>query len=416
MDTLSEIHFKNIKFECLFCIDEAQVLREHLQNKIISTMECHHKSDNNDVYEESKRGTLSVLLYAIQKGEFAKKILLAGTSSKLRLIDILGTWETKALSPIILNHFTSWDSEIALKYVTHFVNLPRILFENILTDNYRPRILENFVIDLFCIANNDSESPDTAKKRLLIELYQLDNIQDILEESYNAVIARFTRKSIKPLAIQIRNHDRTKILLKLLLSSKMTIKNSPMICQLTNNEKNFFMDSIGSILLISNFYGYSFYEGYVINSLLELFDFELHEYNLASSLKILNDIIAREGKKTTAKGTAFESVVISELIKKRGQSVSELLCKFGVSLNRSFNHLLLPTEKNSTDDIDIISNRPLNVFMRPSNSFRPDILAFLSKDICLTFGIKLYTGEIPLSKHLDNIDSTDPDRFFSKKT
>ena len=66
------------------------------------------------------------------------------------------------------------------------------------------------------------------------------------------------------------------------------------------------------------------------------------------------------------------------------------------------------------DDAAIISQRPLNVFLRPSNQFRPDILAFLSNQVCVSFGIKLYTSRISSPVHDDNLESTDPNLFFSK--
>ena len=66
------------------------------------------------------------------------------------------------------------------------------------------------------------------------------------------------------------------------------------------------------------------------------------------------------------------------------------------------------------DDAAIISKRPLNVFLRPSNQFRPDILAFLSNQVCISFGIKFYTSRIPAPLHNDNCESTDPALFFSK--
>ncbi len=64
------------------------------------------------------------------------------------------------------------------------------------------------------------------------------------------------------------------------------------------------MDTIGSVYLISGGNGYSFFEGYVIDMFLNLFQAEIQQFNLLSSLNLLKNIIAAEGIKTTAKGTS----------------------------------------------------------------------------------------------------------------
>ncbi|KAJ1512194.1 hypothetical protein HMI56_004383 [Coelomomyces lativittatus] len=381
-----------IEFECLFCVDEAHVLVAHLGDTIISSMEGEIIQQNGYVNENAKRGTLSVLLNAIKDGQFAKKVLFAGTSSKLRNIDNFGTFETKPVAPVLLNQFTAWDYQMALSYVSSYVDVPRPVLTNIFTDNYRPRILENFVYDLFCIGMNDNESPATKCDRIDKRIDLLD-INDIVKESYDAVIHRFTRVSIEPLYQTIRKHSQIEIMLKLLLSSMLTSDEGPINCQLNQDQKDFFMDTIGSIYLISGFGGYSFFEGYVIDSFLVLFETELREFNLWSSLTLLKNIIGLEGKKTTAKGTPFEAVVLADLMKLNSPSLSQLLSIFDVDTAYKADHLRLPNVERRLNDEVIISERPLNVFLRPSNQFRPDILAFLSKDVSYQQGKTLSVGE-----------------------
>lgn len=412
LDKLKDIRDDCIDFICLFCVDEAHVLVAHLGDTIITSMEGNHIQQNGDVNENAKRGTLSVLLHAIKDGQFAKKVLFAGTSSKLRNIDNFGTFETKPVAPVVLNQFTAWDDQMALHYVSSYVDIPQSVLVNVLTDNYRPRILENFVYDLFCIGMNDNESPTTKSDRIERRIYLLD-INEIMKESYEAVIHRFTRVSIEPIAQTIRNHSQTEIMLKLLLSSMMSSNNGPINCQLNQHQKDFFMDTIGSVYLISGISGYSFFEGYVIDSFLVLFEGELRQFNLWSSLNLLKNIIGQEGRKTTAKGTPFEAVVLADIIKLNGPSLTKVLSLFGVT-TMGLNDLRLPTVEGKLDDECIITERPLNVFLRPSNHFRPDILAFLSKEVCLSIGIKIYTSRISSTVHNDNLKSTDPDLFFSK--
>jgi hypothetical protein len=128
----------------------------------------------------------------------------------------------------------------------------------------------------------------------------------------------------------------------------------------------------------------------------------------------LKNIIGLEGKKTSAKGTPFEAVVLADLMKLNGLSLSQLLSRFDVDTAYKADHLRLPKKESKLNDEVIISERPLNVFLRPSNQFRPDILAFLSKDVCISFGIKIYSSRISSTIHFDNLESTDPKLFFIK--
>jgi len=404
----NKLNFRKI----LFCVDEAHSLIAHLENMIISSMEGVHQQ-NNDVNEIAKRGTLSVILFAIKDGSFSRKVIFAGTSSKLRNIDNFGTFESKPVSPVVLNQFTAWNYQTALKYVSFYVDIPQSYFENVLTDYYRPRILENFIYDLFCIGKNDSESPKTQRARIE-NRRNLFNIIDIIDESYKAVIHRFTRICIEPLAQSIRNYCQIEIMLKLLLSSMMTSNNVPINCQLDEIQQYFFTETIGSIYLIPGVDGYSFFEGYIINSFLALFQTELLQFNLSSSLNLLKNIIGLEGKKTTAKGTPFEAVVLADLMKLNSPSLSQLLSIFDVKTVFKTDHLFLPKAECKLDDENIISDRPLNLFLRPSNQFRPDILAFLTEEVCISFGIKIYSSKISSIVHGDNLESTDPNLFFLK--
>jgi hypothetical protein len=161
LTTFNIIHSKLIDFQCLICMDEANVLVDHLGDVVISEMEGDHVEANGDVIVGSKIGTLSVLLWAIQEGQFAQKVVFAGTSNNLRNMDNFGSCETKAVSPTVLRDFSSWCKDMALKYVSSLVNIDEWLLKLVLVDYYRPRILENFAYDLFCIATNDTDSPDT---------------------------------------------------------------------------------------------------------------------------------------------------------------------------------------------------------------------------------------------------------------
>ncbi|KAK5672307.1 hypothetical protein QVD99_001411 [Batrachochytrium dendrobatidis] len=351
-------------------------------------MEGNHIQQNGDVNEDSKRGTLSVLLYVIKNKEFAKKVIFAGTSSKLRNIDNFKSFGTKPVGPLILNEFITWDCEMVLDYVTAFVDIHPDILKTVLTDNYRPRILENFVYDLFSAGINDNDSA-TAQRIRLKKQHAFSNINDIVEESYNA------------------------IMLKLILSSMMTTNHGPIYCQLDKNQEYFFMNTVGSIHLICETGGYFLSEGYVIDLLLNLFRTEFQQFNLLSSLDLLSSIAGTKGKKTTAKGTPFEAVILAGMIQKNGPHLSNVLSSFGVSI-AGLDGLQLPTIERKAGDGTIISDRPTGVFFRPSNQFRPDILAFLSKQVCVSFGIKLYTSKIPSAVSADNLESTNPDFFFIK--
>jgi hypothetical protein len=412
MDLLKLICYDYIDFQCLFCVDEAHVLLAYLGDQIITSTEGNNIQQNGDVNENAKRGTLSILLHGIKDGQFAKKVLFAGTSSKLRNVDNFGTYETKPVAPVILNQFVAWGCEMALKYVMSFVNIEQALLENILTDNYRPRVLENLVYDLFYIGLNDNESPIRKDERVEMRSELLD-INTVLKESYGAVIHRFTRVSLEPTAQTIRSHAHTGIMLKILLSSMMTCSGGPINCELNQNETEFFLETIGSIYLIPGAGGYSFYEGYVIDSFLILFENDLRRFQLSSSLNLLKNIIGLEGKKTTAKGTPFEAVISADIVNQNSPYLSQVLEGFGI-VAKDGDGLRLPTTAKKLDDKIIISDRPLNVLLRPSNQFRPDLIAFLSKQVCLSFGIKLYTSKISLAMHTDNFESTNPDLFFSK--
>ncbi|EGF76606.1 hypothetical protein BATDEDRAFT_28465 [Batrachochytrium dendrobatidis JAM81] len=317
LDKLNDIHCSYIDddLRCLFCFDQAHVLAEHLGSTIISSMEGNHIQQNGDVNEDSKRGTLSVLLAGI----------------------------------------------------------------------------------------NDNDSA-TAQRIRLKKQHAFSNINDIVEESYNAVIGRFARPS---------GLIHTQIMLKLILSSMMTTNHGPIYCQLDKNQEYFFMNTVGSIHLICETGGYFLSEGYVIDLLLNLFRTEFQQFNLLSSLDLLSSIAGTKGKKTTAKGTPFEAVILAGMIQKNGPHLSNVLSSFGVSI-AGLDGLQLPTIERKAGDGTIISDRPTGVFFRPSNQFRPDILAFLSKQVCVSFGIKLYTSKIPSAVSADNLESTNPDFFFIK--
>ena len=124
----------------MVCIDEAHVLRNHLGDYIITEMPGQHIQQNHEVNEDAKRGTQSVMLWAIRSGAFAKKVLCAGTSSQLRNVENFGTWETKPVSPIQLVNFEAWTPDMAVEYVTSLVNIDPSCLSKILLDNYRPRI------------------------------------------------------------------------------------------------------------------------------------------------------------------------------------------------------------------------------------------------------------------------------------
>ncbi|KAK6097957.1 hypothetical protein MT418_8510 [Batrachochytrium dendrobatidis] len=102
------------------------------------------------------------------------------------------------------------------------------------------------------------------------------------------------------------------------------------------------------------------------------------------------------------------------MIQKNGPHLSNVLSSFGVSI-AGLDGLQLPTIERKAGDGTIISDRPTGVFFRPSSQFRPDILAFLSKQVCVSFGIKLYTSKIPSAVSADNLESTNPDFSLLKQ-
>ena len=262
---------------------------------------------------------------------------------------------------------------------------------------------------------NDSDLPTTQYKRYK-NLDELLDMDIIMKESYNAVIHRFTRGSIEPVAAFIKSRSYTDAFLKILLSSMMTVNYTPISCQLNEKQEAFFIDTIGSIYLIGDLRSgeYSFYEGYVIDAFLPLFQNELSQFKLLSSLNLIMDIIRLEGKKTSAKGAPFEAVVVADIICLGSPLLSDILWKLGFHIPE-IDGLRLPQIERKFDDETIISERPVGAFMRPYNQFRSDILAFLSKQVRLSFGIKLHSAKIPSSVHTDNFESTDPSLFFFER-
>jgi hypothetical protein len=103
--------------EFLWCFDEAHVLRDFLDTKIISEAPGRHMESNGDVKEMSKRGALSVLLKAIRINFNMPKVILAGTSRKLQYIENFGTHELKPTTPFIINKFKPWNKEMSISKV-----------------------------------------------------------------------------------------------------------------------------------------------------------------------------------------------------------------------------------------------------------------------------------------------------------
>jgi hypothetical protein len=108
---------------------------------------------------------------------------------------------------------------MALEYGSSLVDIDSSLLEAVLKDNYRPHILENFVYDLFSIGLNYDDSPTATKYRRTQSCVNLNNLEDILDESYNAVVHRFTSLTIESLAADIQKSPHTEVLLKLLQCS-----------------------------------------------------------------------------------------------------------------------------------------------------------------------------------------------------
>ncbi|KAJ3268526.1 hypothetical protein HDV01_002673 [Terramyces sp. JEL0728] len=401
----------NSDYTCLFCVDEAQVLLEHLSDRIISETESNRFQDNGTVSPKAKRGALSVLLYAMKISGLAKKVIFAGTSTKLRNIDNFGTFETKRAFPKILNDFCAWNKDMAIKFVEAFTTVDVESLKMVLTDNYRPRILENFVDDLMSLGINDNDSPKTQKARSKITFTTYDSI---IKESYEAVINRFNRKTVEDIARDIRKHGQTELLFKLLLSSTLSSSTAPIPCKLTKEQVSFLEDTVGAIYLVEDMDGCTLYEGYVIRRLFEEFKEEIKNHQVSAHLELLKSIINLEGKKTTAKGTPFEAVVAADLSNLGKISLYELLSKFIDGVPNELNQVYLPTICKNYSDEEIISTRPMHVLMRPSSLFRPDIIGFPRADICLSFGIKLFTSPIQADRHYDNCESSDPTKFFIK--
>jgi hypothetical protein len=188
--------------------------------------------------------------------------------------------------------------------------------------------------------DNDGPRPKCVRIEKRIDML---HVTEIVKESYDAVFHRFTRVSIDPKAETIRNHSQVNIMLKLLLTSMMTSHDRLINCQLNQIQKDFFMDKIGSKYLVSDVEGYSLFEGYVVDSFFVLFETELRQLNLWSSLNLLKNIISLEGKKTTAKGIPFEAVVLADILKSNSPSISQVLLDFDITTTHELNYLRLPT-------------------------------------------------------------------------
>jgi hypothetical protein len=297
--------------------------------------------------------------------------------------------------------------------------------KNILVDHYRPRILENFVYDLLEMATNDRDSEYTFDQRLqrktsLIELPQM------LEESYNAVIYRFDRSVLAMVekTIKSRDHGYVQKMIQLLFSSMLSTSHSPVYFSLQENDVLYFTEMIASIYPVKSVadyvVGYSLYEGYVISGLLKRFDDEIKQFNLSGSLDLLNKIISSEGKKSSAKGVAFETVCLNELTNPNKMwSVRTFCDALGVSLqkvNSNIQCLDFPIEfcHQSIDEDIYLIDRPRK-WLRPSNAMRPDVIAFLGQDKMITVGIKLYTSEVSRKVFDDNLMTTAPSHFYTSK-
>ena len=211
--------------------------------------------------------------------------------------------------------------------------------------------------------------------------------------------------TILPASKTIRQSSQTDSLLRLLLSSMMRLGDSYFQFYLNESHVNFFKETVGDVYLIFKGGSYSFFEGYVIDAFCKEFQIELENYKLITSL---------EGRKSSAKGAPFEAVVVNDLLKIRGTTLPSVVSRFGITLANNNNLKLRGTMTKGVGDAQIIRKRPLNVYLRPSTLFIPDVLAFLSPDTLLSVGIKLYTSNISLDVHQDNLKSTDPALFFQK--
>jgi hypothetical protein len=338
MQDLLEIVEKLVDFKCNICVDEAHVLVDHYGSKIITETDGCHVQANSSVNDEAKRGTLSVILWAIRTAKISKKVIFAGTSEKLRNIENFGTFETKATGPLTINGFEAWNSATAVLYVSSLINVSGELLQMILVDYYRPRVLENFVYDLFSIASNDQDSPTTIMLPRILNEPNLLSLEDILLESYNAVIHRFVRVTVVPRADLIRKYDNEEMLVRLLLSSIITTESQQLCCPLSPKQLHFFEETIGSIFLVAGTtaatgtLGFFLLEGYVIDSFIDVFSDEILKYQLKAPLDLLRSIIQQEGAKTSAKGAPFEAVVQAELLKLGGKSLGYFIDLFGIKV------------------------------------------------------------------------------------
>jgi hypothetical protein len=196
-----------------------------------------------------------------------------------------------------------------------------------------------------------------------------------------------------------------------------TFNQSTIGCQLDENQVAFFQDTVRAVYLVPEYSGhvlsgYSFYEGYVIDAFIGKFTRELDNIKMSASLKLLKSIIASEGKKSTAKGIPFEAVLLADLLRRKGEQLSEILAPFGIQLHGALN-LCLPTTESKYDDDSLISKRPEGVFLRPSNMFWPDILAF-RQEILVSPLESSYIRQKFLCQYEDKVASTDPTLFVSK--
>jgi hypothetical protein len=226
------------------------------------------------------------------------------------------------------------------------------------------------------------------------------DLETVLRESYVSTLNRFIGGCIVPMSQKIRNASQTETLLRLLLTSLFSCSGKSVECWSSASEIDLFQETVGFA------FGYSFSEGFVIDFLLREFENEIANFELTLSLNHVKGIIASESGKTFAKGAPFEAVVLADLINLNGRPLSDIISSFGITLTGMDNLTLPTTIENFTDEY-IISERPTNVFIRPSKQFGPEILVFLSKTICLSFGLHLNSSP-------KSMESTDPNHFFLK--
>ncbi|KAJ3336682.1 hypothetical protein HDU83_009279 [Entophlyctis luteolus] len=280
----------------VWCIDEAHTLREHCASKIISGLPGNHMQQNGDINEASKRGVLSLLIYTIKRYTEDAKMIISGTSLKLRNVDNFGTWESKPVAPYLVNNFDPWDKNRSISYITSLMELDVKELDPFICDYYRPRLLENLVYDFLWMAVNDRDSPVTLRKRQA-KLPTMTTISDVLSESYRAVIHRFTRVVIANVAQGIKQNGYfIRATLQLILGSMLSQHGDAVFVHLTHAEHEFLNDTVGAIYVIpAVLEGFTLYEGYVIDALATEFEKELAEFNLLSALSLLKSIIVNEG-------------------------------------------------------------------------------------------------------------------------